>query len=180
MQSPSACFFTRVSAQFDHENTLKTSFGFQPFDYLICSRLQLVSSLEFQHNSTMKIPTKLHLEFSHLITPYAATFSSFLHQSFSPIQPCKYPQNFTQISAIRSLYMQPSSAHFFTRVSTQFIPVNTHKTSLGFQLFDHPICSHLQLVSSLEFQHNSAMKIPTKLHLDFSHSITIHGSHQIY
>ena len=57
----------------------------------------------------MKIPTKLHLDFIHLITLYAATFSSFL------------------------------------RVSTQFSHANTHKTSLGFQPFDHPICSHLQL-----------------------------------
>ena len=72
-------FFIRVSTQFNHENTHKTSLGFQSFDHLICNHIQLVSSLEFQHNSIMKIPTKLHLDFSNSITLYAATFNSFLH-----------------------------------------------------------------------------------------------------
>ena len=61
-------------------------------NYHIYNHFQFVFSLEFQHNSTMKIPTKLHLDFSHSITLYATTFSSFLHQSFNTIQPCKYPQ----------------------------------------------------------------------------------------
>ena len=135
-------FLIGVSAQFNHENTQKKlhldfshsitlcadtfslflhqSFSsIQPFDHSICNHLHFVSSLHFQHNSTMQIPTKPYLDFSHSITLYAISFSSFLHQS-----------------------------------STQFSHANTHKTLLGFQPFDHPICSHLQLVSLLEFQHN--------------------------
>ena len=147
-------FLIGVSAQFNHENTQKKlhldfshsitlcadtfslflhqSFSsIQPFDHSICNHLQFVSSLQFQHNSTMQIPTKPHLDFSHSITLYAISFSSFLHQSFNTIQPCKYPQNFTWILVIRSPYMQSPSTHFFTKVSAQFSQENTHKTSLG-------------------------------------------------
>ena len=126
---------------------------------------------QFNHANTHK--TLLGFQpFDHPICNLLQLVSSL---EFNTIQSCKYPQNFTWISAIWSPYMQPPSACFFTRVSAQCSHTNIHKTSLGFQPFDYPICSHLQLVSSLEFQHNSAMQIPTKLHLDFSHSITLYA-----
>ena len=117
-------------------------------DHHIYNHLQLVSSLEFQHNSTMKIPKKTSLG-----------FQSFDHPMCRHLQLVSSLE-FQLNSTIRSLYMQPPSIRFFITFLAQFNHANTHKTLLGFQPFDHPICNLLQLVSSLEFNTIQSCKYP--------------------
>ena len=97
-------FLIGVSAQFNHENTQKN------FTWISVIRSPYVQT------PLACFFTRVLAQFNHSITLYATTFTSFLHYIFSTIQPCKYPQNLTWISAIRSPYMQSPSARFFTRV----------------------------------------------------------------